>query len=102
MALLMPGFTPPQRRRGAGSAAGAVAPLARALGAWDRLELLETATRAHGNARERAFGEVHGHLRLVPQPLVETLQQRSTTGEHDAAIHDVRGELGRGLVERRL
>ena len=30
------------------------------------------------------------------------LQQRAAAGEHDAAVHDVGGELGRRLVERRL
>ena len=68
----------------------------------DRLELLEAAPGADGDAGERALGEVHGHLRLVPQPLVEALQQRAAAGEHDAAVHDVRGELRRRLVERRL
>ena len=79
-----------------------VPPRARAVRAVDRLELLEAAARADRDARERALGEVHGHLRLVAEPLVEPLQQRAAAGEHDAAIHDVRGELGRRLVERRL
>ena len=68
----------------------------------DRLELLEAAPRADRDARERALGEVDGHLRLVAQPLVEAVQERTAAGEHDAAIHDVGRELGRGLVERRL
>ncbi len=40
-----------------------------------------------------------GHARLVADPLVEAEQQGAAAGEHDAAVHDVAGELGRGLVE---
>ena len=40
---------------------------------YEDLELLERAARAHGDAGERALGEVHRHLRLVPEPLVEAL-----------------------------
>ena len=42
------------------------------------------------------------HERLVAEPLVEPRQERPAAGEDDAAIHDVRRELGRGLVEGRL
>ena len=45
---------------------------------------------------------MHGHLRLVAQPLVEPLQERATACEHDSSIHDVRCKLGWRLVERRL
>src|SRR5579864_6551340 len=86
--------------------AAAVAAVATAgagpVGAVDRLELLEAPAGADGHARERALGEVDGHLRLVAQALVEPRQERAAAGENDAAVHDVRGKLGRRLVERRL
>jgi hypothetical protein len=44
---------------------------------------------------------VDGHAGLVPEALVEATEQRAAAGEHDPAVHDVAGELGRGLVERR-
>src|SRR5205085_10558032 len=87
-------------------AAAAVAGVARA-GARPgavahRLELLEAAAGADGDARERRLGEVRRHVRLLAQALVEPLQERPTAGEDDAAIHDVRRELGRRLVQRGL
>src|SRR5579875_1496089 len=42
------------------------------------------------------------HLRLVTQPLLDPLQQGPAAGEHDPAVHDVGGELGRGAIERLL
>src|ERR1700730_9230825 len=74
----------------------------RAVRAMDRLELLERPAGADGDAGERGLGEVRRHLRLLPQPLVEALQQRAATGQHDAAVHDVRGELRRRAIERLL
>ncbi len=68
----------------------------------DRVELFEAAARPDGDAGERRLGEMNRHVRLVPEALVEPLQQRAAAGEHDAAVHDVRRELRRGLVERRL
>ena len=52
-----------------------------------------------GHRGQRVLGDVHRHAGLVAQPLVEAAQQRAAAGEHDAAVHDVAGELGRGLVE---
>ena len=68
----------------------------------DRLELLEAAAGADRDTGQRRFGQVHRHLRLVAQPLVEAGQERAAAGEDDPAVHDVRGELGRRLVERGL
>src|SRR5918997_4047070 len=72
------------------------------VGAVDRLELLEAAAGADRHAGERRLGEVSRHLGLVAQALVEPLQQRAAAGEHDAAVHDVRRQLGRSAVERLL
>ena len=79
-----------------------VVPALLRLAAVDRLELLEAAAGADRDAGERGLGEVHGHLGLVAEALVEPGQERAAAGEHDAAVHDVGGELGRRLVERRL
>src|SRR5713226_523892 len=68
----------------------------------DRLELLEAPAGADRDAGQRALCEVDGHLRLVAEPLVQPRQERASSGEDDAAVHDVGGELGRRLVERRL
>src|SRR5438270_11801087 len=96
--LLAPSHPPPRlldpdelleravgRRRGVdlldahdGLPAAAVAPAgARAGAAVDRVELLEAAAGADGDAGERRLGEMHRHVRLVPQALVQALQQRS-------------------------
>src|SRR5450756_2138735 len=45
---------------------------------------------------------MHRHLRLLAQALRQTLEQRPAAGQHDAAVHDVAGELRRRLVESRL
>jgi len=42
---------------------------------------------------------VDRHAGLVPDPLVQPAQQGASAGEHDAAVHDVAGQLRRGLVE---
>src|SRR5918999_2437062 len=65
-----------------------------AVAAVDGLELLERAARPHCNTRERGLGAVGGHLRLVPQALVEPLEEQAAAGQHDAAVHDVGGQLG--------
>src|SRR5439155_23791469 len=76
------------------------APVARtAIRAVNGLELLQRAPRAHRDAGQWRLRQVRPHLRRFAQPLVQALQQRPTPGEHDAAVHDVRGELRRGAVE---
>src|SRR5215471_437296 len=70
--------------------------------AVNRLELIEAASGADCDARQRALGEVNVHLRLVAPALVEAREERAAAGEDDAAVHDVRGELGRRLVQSRL
>src|SRR5215218_793600 len=94
----------PRRSGGADSLATGPAAVVRAVAvrAVDRLELLERAARAHRDASQRGLRAVRGHLRLVAQPLVEALEQRAAAGEHDPAVHDVRGQLGRRAVERLL
>ena len=95
---------PPRGRLDQRLAAAAVAACAR--GALFERWIASNSSRlrpgADRDAGERALGEVDRHLRLVAQPLVEAGEERAAAGEHDAAVHDVRGELGRRLVERRL
>src|SRR5262245_40329044 len=78
-----------------------VAPLA-GLAAVDRLEFLEAPAGAYRDTGQRALRKVDRHLRLVAEPLVEAVQEGAAAGEDDPAVHDVGGELGRRLVERRL
>src|SRR4051794_9741707 len=94
------GIRPPRANRSVLVAASVPATRAGAVRTVDRLELLEAPPRADRDAGQRALGEVHLHLRLMAQPLVEAGQQRPAAGEDDAAIHDVRSELRRRLVER--
>src|SRR5947208_8345715 len=42
------------------------------------------------------------HLRFVSKTILDPLKQRAASSEHDASVHDVRGELGRRTVERLL
>src|SRR5262249_12393656 len=73
-----------------------------ALAAVDDLELLEPAARADRHTRQRRSAQATRQVRLVPEPLVETREQRTAAGQHDATVHDVGGKLGRRLVERLL
>ena len=45
---------------------------------------------------------MHRHVRLVTQALVDSVEQRAATGQHDATVHDVAGKFGRCLVKREL
>src|SRR4051794_21029501 len=77
-----------------------VAPFgARAGAAVNRLELLEAASGADRDTGQRRLREMHRHLRLVAQALVQSGQEGAAAGEDDAAVHDVGRELGRRLVE---
>ncbi|EGJ77410.1 putative cell shape-determining protein MreB [Streptomyces sp. Tu6071] len=68
----------------------------------ERLELLDALAGAERHGVERVLGDVDRHPGLAAQPLVEAAQQGAAPGENDAPVHDVTGELGRALVERRL
>src|SRR3954452_13184365 len=87
----------PGRLAGIASAPGSPVAVV-AVGAVDRLELLEGAAGADRDTRQRRLRAVRGHLGLVAQALVEPLQQRAAAREHDAAVHDVRRQLGRRAV----
>src|SRR2546422_9530795 len=49
--------------------------------AVDRLELLERPARAHRHAGKGRLGQVARHLRLVPEALIQALQQGAPTGQ---------------------
>src|SRR3954470_23277209 len=66
------------------------------------LELLDALAGAHRHRVKRVVGDVNRHPGLVLQPPVETAKQSAAAGEHDAAIHDVTGQLRGRLVECRL
>src|SRR3954454_1532831 len=92
--------------RYAGEETGWLAPAAVAVSSFrrtvDDLELLEAPPRPDRDAGERRLGELYGHLGLLAQPVLEPVEERPAAGEDDAAVHDVRRELGRRLVQRRL
>src|SRR3954454_18865830 len=88
----------PQRKRLSGNAGIGLGD-ERAL---HRIEILERAAGAAGYARKRVVGNVDGHLRRLRHAPIKSLQQRATTGQHDALVHDVRDQLGRGLLDRVL
>src|SRR4051812_1881622 len=92
-------MTYPERLRVLAATVATVAPAgAGAIRAVDRLELLEAPPGADRDAGQGTLREVHRHLRLMPEALVEAVQERASAGEHDAAVHDVCGELRRRLV----
>src|SRR5678816_3664853 len=62
-------------------------------GAVDRLDLLERDARADRHARQRRLCQLTGHLALIAQALLKSLQQRAAAGQGDAAIHDVTRKL---------
>jgi hypothetical protein len=66
------------------------------------LELLEALAGPQHHGLQRRVGDAHRHAGLVSQALVEPAEQGAAAGEHDAAIHDVGGELRGGPVERGL
>src|SRR3954447_25317526 len=96
----------PRRRNHAPSAAPqSRAPAAVAgilVGAMDDFELLQRPAGAHRDTGQRRLGQMRRHLGLLAKAIVQPLQQGTTPGEHDAAIHDVGCELGRGSVQRFL
>src|SRR5215212_2070214 len=57
------------------------------------LELLQALAGAEDHRLERRLGDVDRHPGLVTEPLVEATKERSPTGQNDALVHDVGGEL---------
>src|ERR1700722_3551675 len=57
------------------------------------LELLEALATADGDAVEEIAGHHDGHARLLGEPAVQAVQKGAATGEDDALLHDVGGQL---------
>src|SRR6266849_8811800 len=66
------------------------------------VEVLNALARAEHDRLQRIVGQMDRHPGLFAQPLIEAAQQSTTAGEHDTAVHDVTGKLGRALAERGL
>ena len=66
------------------------------------VDQLEHAAAAAGDAGQRIFGDHDRQAGFFHQQLVDVAQQRAAAGQHDAALRDVRAELGRRLLERDL
>src|SRR5262249_50794313 len=65
----------------------------------EQLQLVEYLARAERHAGERIGRNGHGQVRLVAYELIEASQERAAAGHHDALIDDVRGQLGRRVLE---
>src|ERR1019366_2045562 len=63
------------------------------------VDLLEHHAGAAHHARQRIVGYVDGHLRRFGDALVQDRQQRATTGQDDALVHDVGDEFWRRLLD---
>src|SRR5262245_6465973 len=63
------------------------------------VELVEDLPRAERHARERVVTHRDRQIRLLTEQEVETPQQRAASGQHDALVDDVRGQLGRSPLE---
>src|SRR5690606_10100046 len=63
------------------------------------VEQLEDSASAARDTRERIVGDDDRQAGLLRQQLVDVREQRAAPGQHDAALRDVRAELGRGLLE---
>jgi hypothetical protein len=61
---------------------------------------LEDAAGATHDTGERIVGDTDREVRHLAHQEIEAAQQRTASGEEDAAIHDVRRQLGRRLLER--
>src|SRR5689334_18415138 len=68
-------------------------------GALHDVKLFECLAGSARDTRKRIVGDVNGHLGGLADPPIETLQQCTATGEHDALVHDVRDELRRSLLD---
>src|SRR4051794_22694277 len=64
-----------------------------------KLLFLQRSASAERNAGERVVGDGDGKAGLVAQHLVETLQERSSTGQDDALVADIGGKLGRSVLK---
>ena len=64
------------------------------------IEVGEHLACSHHHRRERVVRDRDREARLLAEALVEVLEKRASAGEHDAAVDDVRRELGRRLLER--
>jgi hypothetical protein len=64
------------------------------------VEMVQRLAGADGHAGEGRLGPVDGHPGLLGDEIVEPADQRATAGEQDPVARDVRGQLGRGLLQR--
>src|SRR5207244_2564651 len=62
--------------------------------------IVEDATRAAHDARQRILVHVNGEIGLLAQQQVETANERAATGHDDAAVDDVARQLRRRDLQR--
>src|SRR5215470_20453709 len=64
-----------------------------------KIELIEHLAGAEGHARQRIVAHGDRQVRLLAEQEIQAAEQRTTTREHDALVHDVRRQLGRRALE---
>src|SRR6185295_1428298 len=65
-----------------------------------QLEIAEHLARAQHHAAERIVGDRNRQPGFLANTFVQILEQRPSSGQHDAAVADVSGEFRRGAFER--
>src|SRR5215472_12528456 len=65
-----------------------------------QLEVAEHFSRTEHYRRQGIIGDGNGQAGFLADALVEILQQRAATGEHNAAVANVGGKLRRCALER--
>src|ERR1039458_2095406 len=63
-------------------------------------EIAEHAARPNHHGSQRIVGDGHRQASLLPDALIQVLEHGSATGEDDAAVADVRAQLGWGALQR--
>jgi len=63
-------------------------------------EIAEHAARPYHHRSQRIFRDGDRQAQSLADALIQVLEHRAGTGEHDAAVADVRAQLGRRALER--
>ncbi|MNI97158.1 hypothetical protein D3C73_1557500 [compost metagenome] len=66
------------------------------------MNVFQCSSRTDCYAVQRILGNQHGHPRLASQQLVQVAKQTASARKHDAAIHNVGGQLRRTFLQGNL
>src|SRR5207249_11095928 len=84
---------------GAGAAPDVVGPGLVDGDVLEEREFIQDLAGPHDDGGERVVGQYDRQARLLAQQGVEVAEKRAATGQHDALVDDVRGQLGRRALE---